>query len=218
MDKKKLALHVVTNKKTVKGEIYQSVLLCHGYREGEKVKKKVLANLSALDAGTIAALKLQLKGERALFLANEDKPIDIGPGLRHGPILAIMTAIDRLDLPDLMGPKGRERDLVLAMIINRILKPSSRLTSTKWWSNTTLSNYLDIQDVDANDLYKAMDWLTPLQPIIEERLASRHLLAGDSIFYNHASTFMEDKTSPLRKFGRSHDKKRGKLKVNYGLL
>jgi hypothetical protein len=171
-----------------------------------------------LDTATIEALKLQLKGEQPLFLVNEDQPIDVGPGFQHGQILAIMTAMDRLGLPDLISPPGQKRDLVLAMIINRILKPSSQLTTTKWWSTTTLSNYLDIQNIDENDLYDAMDWLLPLQPIIERRLSIRHLFPGDSIFYDVSSTYMEYKIYQLTKIGNSSNKKMGKLQINYGLL
>jgi hypothetical protein len=118
---KHASMHVVTTTRTVKDKTYHCHLLCRSYREGGKVKKETLANLSHLTTEQIETLRRQLKGDKAVFLLDENTPTEIGPGLAHGSVLAVMTAISRLSLPELLGPPCRERDLVQAMIVNRIL-------------------------------------------------------------------------------------------------
>jgi transposase len=218
MKNKSTAAHIVTTTRKVKDKTYTATLLCRSYREGGKVKKETLANLSRLSKEQIETLRRQLKGEKAVFLEDEAQPTEIGEGLSHGPALAVMTAIDRLKLPEIIGPACRERDLVLAMVANRILFPSSKLATSKWWLTTTLPDFLDLKGVNENDLYSAMDWLQPRQNNIEIALSNRHFFIGDTIFYDLSSSYMEGKCCSLANYGYSRDKKRGKLQINYGLM
>jgi transposase len=130
-----------------------------------------------------------------------------------------MTAMERLQIPELLSAlPDDKRDLVAAMTVNRVIRPFSKLACTTWWNITTLPQYLDLQDVDAEDLYDAMDSLYEQQPVIEQKLAERHLKQGDFVFYDLSSSYMEGKNCPLATFGYSRDKKKGKLQINYGLL
>ena len=51
----------------------------------------------------------------------------------------------------------KERDLVVAMVVGRILEPdneqNSKLANTRWWKITTLPSMLDLNGVDEEDLY-----------------------------------------------------------------
>jgi transposase len=219
-DMKKIsnAMHVVTTTRKVKDKVYTATLLCRSYREGGKVKKQTLANLSRLSKEQVETLRRQLKGEEPVFLEDKAQPSEMGEGLAHGNVLAVMTAINRLKLPEIIGPACRERDLTLAMVANRILSPASKLAASQWWRTTTLPDFLGLEGVEEDELYAAMDWLHPRQENIEKSLSKRHLHTGDSVFYDLSSSYMEGKCCPLAKYGYSRDKKRGKLQINYGLL
>jgi len=112
----------------------------------------------------------------------------------------------------------RERDLVVAMVVARILEPESKLATTRWWHTTTLPDELSVSDATEDDLYAALDWLVKRQPRIEKKLASRHLTEGGLVLYDLSSSYFEGEACPLAMRGYSRDKKKGKLQVNYGLL
>ena len=114
---------------------------------------------------------------------------------------------------------SRERDLVVAMVAERILAPeASKLGMTRAWTDTTLGEDLGVTDAHEDELYAAMDWLIERQEAIEKRLARRHLQDGGLVLFDLTSSYFEGVTCPLAKIGYSRDGKRGTLQVNYGLL
>ena len=64
-----------------------------------------------------------------------------------------------MGLPGLLGPPGRERDLAMALIISRVVKPASKLATTTWWDDTTLGADLGVAGASTDEVYAAMDWL-----------------------------------------------------------
>ena len=68
--------------------------------------------------------------------------------------------IRKLGLEELIASEpSRNRDLVIAMIAERLLFPSSKLANTRHWHDTTLAEELDVGDANEDQLYDAMDWL-----------------------------------------------------------
>jgi ribosome-associated translation inhibitor RaiA len=127
--------------------------------------------------------------------------------------------IRRLGLDRLIAAqRSGERDLVLAMIVERLIHPASKLATTRLWHTTTLAQELGVGEADEDDLYGAMDWLLERQERIERRLARRHLAAGAPVFYDVTSSYYEGRTCPLMRFGHNRDGKRGKTQVVYGVL
>ncbi len=125
----------------------------------------------------------------------------------------------RLRLSALLGREpGRERDLVLAMIAARVLDPQSKLATTRSWDHSTLGELFGVSDADENELYAALDWLRERQPVIEQRLAKRHLQEGGRVLYDLSSGYFEGEACPLAARGYSRDGKKGTLQVNYGLM
>lgn len=193
-----------------------AVLLRESYREDGRVKNRTLANLSKLPPHAIDALRRVLRGET---LVAPDEAFEIESSAQHGHVQAIMTAVRRLGLDRMISKQPcRERDLVLGMLAARIIAPSSKLETTRWWSGTSLPGTLGIQDADEEELYKAMDWLLDQQPLIEKRLASRHLKPGAFVLYDLTSTWVEGTTCPLAARGYSRDGQKDKLQINFGLL
>jgi hypothetical protein len=136
----------------------------------------------------------------------------------------VLLAVRQLGLDRLLGSKtSRERNLVLAMIVARILEPGSKLATARSLDCQTLSSTLAAEcqlegNIHENDLYAAMDWLLCRQARIEKALASRHLVDGSLVLYDLTSSYMEGVTCPLASLGYNRDGKKGKLQIEYGLL
>ena len=114
--------------------------------------------------------------------------------------------------------RSRARDLVLALIVERLIRPCSKLATTRLWSTTTLGETLGVRDADVDEVYDALDWLLARQDAIEQKLAARHLREGALVLYDLSSSYFEGSCCPLAKRGYSRDGRPGTLQVNYGLL
>jgi transposase len=197
-----------------------AVLLRESYREGGKVKTRTLANLSRLPTFVINLIRRSLKGEN--FVSNDDG-FDKVNSWHHGHVDAVLRAMKRLGFERLLSARRcKERDLIVAMVVGRIIEPdneqNSKLANTRWWQITTLPSTLGLDGIDEDDLYRAMDWLLERQDTIEKKLAARHMSDGGLVLYDLTSSYFEGVTCPLAEFGHPRDGKKGKLQVNYGLL
>ena len=217
-------MHVARNRRTYtakSGEqrVYESVLVRRTYRDGAKVRHETLANLSALPADAVAAIEATLKGER---LVPAGQAVRIAAAAPHGHVAAVHAMAARLGLPALLGPAGRQRDLALALIISRVVRPGSKLSTLTWWNDTTLGADLGVADASTDDLYAAMDWLEDRQDAIEADLARRHLAPAANpskmALFDLSSSWLEGSQCPLAARGYSRDGKKGKLQIEYGLL
>ncbi len=191
-------------------------LLRESYREGARVRKRTLANLSSLSEAQILAIRAVLRGEPVSPVAEQFEAI---ASRAHGHVQAVRVAMQRLGLAALLAARPcRERDLVRAMVAARILAPHTKLATTRWWHTTTLAEEFGVVDANEDDLYAAMDWLLARQEAIQKKLAARHLRAGGLVLYDLSSSYFEGTTCPLAKLGYNRDGKNGLLQVNYGLL
>src|SRR5450631_2744740 len=218
------AMHVARNRRTYtakSGEqrVYESVLVRRTYRDGAKVRHETLANLSALPAEAVSAIEATLKGER---LVPAGQAVTITAAAPHGHVAAVHAAAVQLGLPALLGPAGRARDLALALIISRVVRPGSKLSTLTWWNDTTLGADLRVAEASTDDIYAAMDWLGDRQDAIEADLARRHLgpQANPSrmALFDLSSSWLEGRCCPLAARGYSRDGKKGRLQIEYGLL
>ena len=217
-------MHVARNRRTYtakSGEqrVYESVLVRRTYRDGAKVRHETLANLSALPAEAVSAIEATLKGER---LVPAGQAVRITASVPHGHVAAVHAMAARLGLPALLGPAGRARDLALALIISRVVRPGSKLSTLTWWADTTLGADLGVADAGTDDIYAAMDWLEHRQDAIEAELARRHLAPEPNpskmALFDLSSSWLEGSQCPLAARGYSRDGKKGKLQIEYGLL
>ena len=193
-----------------------AILLREGRREGKKVHKRTLANLTHWPKDKIERLRRVLKNEP---LVHPDQLFLIERSLPHGHVELLLEAIRQLKLPALIDPRpSPKRDRVLAMILQRLLYPASKLATTRLWHTTTLAEELSLEDTDEDDLYEAMDWLLERQDRIERKLAKRHLAEGDPVLYDVSSSYYEGQTCPLMQFGHNRDGKRDRPIVVYGVL
>lgn len=193
-----------------------AILLREAWREGNKIRKRTIANLTNWPQEKIEALGRVLKGET---MVGRDEAFVIERSIPHGHVEAVLGTIKKIGLDGLISSKRcGERDLVVAMIAERLLLPCSKLATTRLWHTTTLAEELGVADADEDDMYEAMDWLLSRQGRIEKKLAARHLSEGSLVLYDVTSSYYEGRTCPLAYFGHNRDGKRGKLIIVYGVL
>ena len=208
--------HVVTTRRQGKHRQYVAHLLRRSYREGGLVKKETVANLSHLPEEVIELIRGALRGQR--FIAAEEA-LAVERSLPAGHVEAALLMARRLELARLLDRQPcRERALCLAMIVQRVLGPGSKLAMSRAFSQSTLASELSVEDADEDELYAALDWLLARQGRIERALARRHLEGGTLVLYDVSSSYFEGRSCPLAQLGYSRDGRRGTPQIVYGLL
>jgi len=183
------------------------ILLRKAWREGRKIKKKTLDNLSKWPPDKVESLRRVLRGET---LVPVGEAFAVERSLPHGQVEAVLRTIGKLGLDRLIASKRcRERDLVVAMVAEQLIHPCSKLATTRLWHTTTLAEELNVEDADEDELYQAMDWLLRRQGRIEKKLANRHISQGSLVLYDVTSSYYEGRTCPLVRFGYDRDGKKG---------
>jgi hypothetical protein len=194
---------------------YERHLLRRSYREAGKVRKETLANLSHLPPQAIAAVRAVLAGKT---LVEADGAVQVERALPHGHAAAVCAMARKLGFPALLGPPGPDRDLAYALIISRVLRPASKLSTISWWDDVTLGADLGVAGASTDDAYAAMDWLAGRQDEVERQLAARHLREGGIAMFDLSSSWVEGSRCELAAYGYSRDGRRGKAQIEYGLL
>jgi hypothetical protein len=205
-----------------------AVLLRESYREGGKVKKRTLANLSKLPLDVVEGLRTLLKGGVAFGSAGE--ALEIRRALPHGHVSAVLGTLRALGLERLIaGGKldpaaARLKDLALAMIVARVVAPGSKLSTLRALTPETASSSLGLvlglagEKIEIREIYAALDWLGERQDRIETRLAKQRLGEGTLVLYDVSSSYLEGRCCELARFGYSRDKRRDRPQIVYGLL
>ena len=199
---------------------YESVLVRRTYRDGAKVRHETLANLSKLPAEVIAAVEAGLKGQA---LVPAETLCTVGRSLPHGHVAAVAAMARSLGLPRLLGPACRSREVALALIISRVIRPKSKLSTLGWWPDCTLGADLAVAGASTPDeIYTAMDWLAGRQDAIETKLAAKHLgpeaNPGRTALFDLTSSWVTGRHCELAVRGYSRDRKKGLPQINYGVL
>lgn len=215
MAKRSGALHVARIVSRYKDREYVSHLLRRTYRDGGSVRHETVGNISHLPGEVIDVVRRALKGEAFVGASERMQVVATAP---HGHVAAVAAMARKLEVPKLLGPKCKERDLTLALVIARVCRPGSKLATTRWWQDTTMATDLGISDATTDDVYAAMDWVHDRHAVIESALARRHLKAGDLALYDLSSSHYEGRCCPLATLGFPRDRKRGIPQINYGLL
>jgi len=201
-----------------------AILLRESYRDGDKFKKRTLANLSDWPAPKIEALRRVLRDEAVV--PTDQQALTLLRSLPHGHVAAALGTLRKLGLDRILSQGGRqprrEVALCMAMIVARLIDPASKLATARGLDDETatcsLGQVLGLAAVDEQELYEALDWLVGQQERIERTLARRHLAHGTLVLYDVTSSYFEGRTCPLAKRGYNRDGKRGKLQIVFGLM
>jgi hypothetical protein len=198
---------------------YTSAYLRRTYREGAKVCNETVANLSMLPAEAVDAIEATLKG-RTLVPAGAE--FIITRSLPHGHVAAVAAMARQLGLAGLLGPACRSRDIALALIVSRVVRPRSKLSTLAWWPDTTLGADLGVAGASTDEIYAAMDWLAGRQEAIERKLAAQHLAPqvnpGRMALFDLTSAWVTGRCCELAARGYSRDGKKGCEQIEYGVL
>ena len=188
------SIHVVTIRRHYKDKVYENHLLRRSYREDGKVKNETVGNLSHLPGHLIEIIRRSLKGEAFLGSA---EALEVVRSLPHGDAAAVYAQARALGLPEILGPACRERELALALICARVLRPASKLASGRYLADTSLGQDLEVSAGDSDALYAALDWLGARQDAIERTLAGRHLAPGGLVLFDLSSSYLTGTHCPL---------------------
>jgi len=193
-----------------------AILLREGWRENGKVKKRTIANLTNWPPELVETMRLVLKGKK---LRPVEENFAIARSAPHGHVAAVLGTLRKLGVDTLLASRPcRERDLVVALLVERLLFPASKLASVRLWRESTLGEELGVADATVDEVYRAMDWLLKRQARIEKKLAKRHLGEGALVLYDLTSSAYEGHHCPLARYGHNRDGRRDLPCIVYGLL
>ena len=203
-----------------------AVLLRESYREGGRVKKRTLANLSKLPQALIDGIAALIDGAKVTGRREAEPAFEIVRSLPHGHVSAAQGMICKLGLDRTLQGRTqvdkRVRRIIEAMIIQRIIAPGSKLAFHRALSPETATSSLALSvglaDVAEREVYEALDWLIGEQPRIEAALAKKHLACGTLVLYDVSSSYMEGRCCALAKHGYSRDHRPDRPQIVYGLL
>ena len=199
-----------------------AILLREAWREGKRVRRRTVANLSRMPPALVDAIRAALDG--GVMFPSLDAAVAIRRSRPHGHVAAVLGTLRALGLVRVLGRKAdRMRDLAVAAVVARIVDPASKLATARALdpetASTSLGTLLGLGPVTGNEMLDMLDWLLERQPWIERSLANRHLKGGNTlILYDVSSSYLEGRKCPLAAFGHNRDGKRGKMQVTYGLL
>ena len=198
-----------------------AVLLRQAWREGKRIRRRTIANLSRLPPETVNGLRILLKGGFAV--PSLDLVVSIRRALPHGHVAAVLGLCRQLDLHRILHRRpSRFRTLALAAVVARLLHPDSKLATARALDpasdRSSLGSLLGLGPVSGNELLATLDWLRGRQNWIQRSLARRHLRDATLILYDVTSAYVEGRCCPLAAFGYNRDRKRGKRQIVCGLL
>jgi len=205
---------------------HPTILLRESYRADGKVKKRTIANLTDWPEQLVEGLRTLLRGGVAVAHAGE--ALTISRSLPHGHVAAVLGTAEQIGLPKLLterrgGPASRRsRDLALALIVNRVIAPASKLATVRALNPETaassLGERLGLGEVGEREIYDSLDWLVDQQERIETTLAKRHLSGGTLVLYDVSSSYLEGRCCELAQHGYSRDHRPDRPQIVYGLL
>ncbi len=198
-----------------------AILLREAWREGKRIRKKTLANLSRFPPEVVDGFRIVLQG--GLAVQDPSDLLRVERSWAHGHVAAVLGTCRQLGLERLLHRRrSRQRDLALAAVVARVLAPDSKLATARRLSPATthssLGALLALGPVSGNELLAMLDWLLARQRWIETSLANRHLQDATLILYDVSSSYLEGRLCPLAAFGYNRDGKRGKQQIVFGLL
>ena len=214
-------MHIVRSKfKAKSGKVYETVLLQESYREGNKVKKRTIGNLTNCSEQEVAAIELALKHKGSLpdLEYTQNKPT-IKEGLSVGGVWVIYEMAQRLGIVDALGD-DRQGQLALWQIIARVLEQGSRLSAVRLAQTYAIASTIGFKKgFNEEDLYGNLAWLCQKQTQIEDKIFSLKSKNPPNLFlYDVTSSYLEGDHNDLAEWGYNRDKKKGKKQIVIGLL
>ena len=198
-----------------------AILLREAWREGSRIRKRTIANLSRFPPAFVDGFRIILRG--GVAVEDLSDLLHVERSWAHGHVAAVLGTCRRLGLERILHRRpSRQRDLALAAVVARVLAPDSKLATARRLSpdtaDSSLGTVLGLGPVSGNEMLALLDWLLARQQWIQTSLANRHLQDATLILYDVSSSYLEGRRCPLAAFGYNRDGKRGKQQIVFGLL
>ena len=206
-----------TYRKGDNGKIYKSVALMQNYREGKKVKHRIITMLTKWPDNLIEGLDKILKGHKI----NTVEDLELSNGKSFGALQTVIEVAKRLGISKALGT-GKRSKLAMLQIAGRVITQGSRNYIANEWSKTqAIEELLKLTDFNEDSLYDNLDWLAKNQSKIEKKIFDfryKDKKAKDIFLYDVTSSYFEGKQNELAKYGYNRDKKKGKKQIVVGLM
>jgi len=203
--------------KKTKTKTYTSVVLMENYREGKKVKHRIISNLSKWPETLVSGLEKLLKGEKVTTVAD----LELSVGKSFGAILTVSKLAKRLGIKQALG-NSRQADLALFQIAGRIISQGSRnYLANEWVKGQAVEKVFKLNNFTEDSLYDNLDWLSENQQRIERKLykyRNNGAPIKELFLYDVTSSYLEGDKNELAAYGYNRDKKKGKKQIVIGLL
>jgi hypothetical protein len=201
------------------GKTYESVYLRESFREGARVRKRDIANLTHCDPKEIAAIELALRFKGNLSALGSLDHIELRQGLSVGAVWTVYEVARRRGIEKALG-QDFAGQLALWQVLARVLDQGSRLAAVRLAQVHAACDVVGIRrGFDENDLYTNLGWLSAQQEKIEERLFARRPGRKPELFlYDVTSSYLEGQANALGAYGYNRDGKRSKKQIVIGLL
>jgi transposase len=204
------------------GAEYKSTLLCEKYREGGKIKTKVIGNLSHFPEDLILSIENTLKSKSETVV--KEKDIFVERCYDFGYIFIIEELLKRLRITETLEkvlPAATVK-LVRAMIIGKLVMKGSKLAIFNWLERETeLSKRfgLDMNKSKLDDFYVSLGVLSQQKEELDKKWFRYHKKSGNCVYlYDITSVYFEGSENELSDFGYNRDGKKGKMQICVGLL
>lgn len=208
----------INKSKHSSGKVYQSVLLRQSYREGGKVKKRTIANLSSYSENEINQIRNALKNTKNSPVLPANCGFDIFQGRSIGGVYVLYKVAERLGIVAALGNSFHGK-LALWLVISRIIEQGSRLSATRLNSKYDIASVISLErGFDENNLYDCLHWLCGNQHEIEDSLFKIRKYSQKFFWYDVTSSYLEGIHNKLAAFGYDRDKKKRKKIIVVGLL
>ena len=205
-------MYVEEIKRVADGKEYSSFVLRESYREGGKVRKRYIANISHIPRNEIEAIREALR-HKSPGVQKKDIQQQTGPSV--GALFAVAELCKRLHITEALG-SSREARLVLWLIFSRLLEQGSRLSSSRLAERHDIS-LLGLTPFDEDNLYGALDWLAEHQEAVQQTLFKQRK-ATELFLYDVSSSYFEGMENELAWWGYNRDGKKGKKQLVFGML
>ena len=202
------------------GKTYESIYLRESYREGPKVKKRTIANLTHCRPEEIDAIEMALKNKNDLSVLGSTKSVQLVQGPRMGAVFVLYQAAKRLGIEKALG-QDHSGKLALWQVLARVMDQGSRLSAVRLAKRYGAAETLRLDHgFDEDALYQNLSWLAENQEKIEKRLFTARLGSRKPrlFLYDVTSSYLEGDQNELADWGYNRDKKKGKKQIVIGLL
>lgn len=169
--------------KSKDGQVYTRHLLRQSIRDGRKVNKRTIANLSHCSPEEIVAIKLALRNKHDLSqVGSLSKDVEVHQGTSFGATYVLKNIAERLGLIKALG-QSEDGKLALWQVIARLMNQGSRLSAVRLAEQQSAVPILDMEAFNEDDLYRNLDWISDHQSLFEQSLYEHRYKKHEEFFF-----------------------------------